>query len=241
MRKLALVPLLLCTILLSGCGVIDHYFLPPPEDTVQELFEYGNDYMREKNYVAAAKNFTRIKDDYPFSPYAIEAELSLGDAYFMEKDYGLAAESYRDFETMHPRHEAVPYVLYQLGLSLKLSYRSVDRAATDVEEALDFFTRLEQAYPDTEYAAKAREQIMECRKLLAQREIFFADVFWNMGNYQGAWSRFQYVVDNYGDVSEEAEYARKMGELAYKNFREGASEGVREEQVGSWKRMLKWL
>ena len=106
------------------------------------------------------------------SPYAVEAELSLADAYFLNKKYAEAAEAYRDFETLHPRHSAIPYVLYQLGMSLKSTYRSVDQASTEVAEALEYFQRLEQSYPGTEYAEKAHEQIAECRSLLAQREVY---------------------------------------------------------------------
>lgn len=242
MRKPVLLPLLLtCMLLLSGCGIIDRYFLPVADDTVQEVFEAGNDAMQSKDYVTAAKYYSRIKDDYPFSPYAVEAELSLGDAFFLDKEYAQAAEAYRDFETLHPRHEAIPYVLYQLGMSLELGYTSVDRATTEVEEALEYFTRLEQTYPDTEYAAKAKEQIAACRKLLAQREIYIGDVFWGMGNYQAAWTRYKHVVDTYPDVKDEAEYARKRGEIAYLRYREGSSENIREEREGSWKHLFRWL
>ena len=201
MRKSVFLPLLLvASLFLSGCGIIDRYFLPVPDDTVQEIFEAGNDAMQEKDYVAAAKYYSRIKDDYPFSPYAVEAELSLGDAYFLDKEYDRAAEAYRDFETLHPRHEAIPYVLYQLGMALQKGYISVDRPATQVEEALEYFHRLEQVYPDTEYAAKAEEQIAACRKLLAQREVYIADVYWSMSNYQAAWTRYENVVKNFPDV-----------------------------------------
>ncbi len=234
-------PLVLVCFLLSGCGLIDRFFLPPADDTVQELFESGVDAMNAKQYVRASEYFSRVKDDFPFSPYAVEAELALGDAYFLDNEYYSAAEAYRDFELLHPRHEAIPYVLYQLGLSLRLGYKSVDRAATDVVEALEYFKRLEESYPNTEYAAKATEEIVACRRLLAQRELFIGDVFWGMGNYEAATSRYMYVLENYGDLTEEADYARKQGAAAYLRYREGASEKSREEIVGTWKRFFRWL
>ena len=44
--------------LLSGCGgIIDRYFLPPADDTVQEKFEAGNDAMQEKKIQAGRKVF----------------------------------------------------------------------------------------------------------------------------------------------------------------------------------------
>lgn len=226
---------------LSGCGIIDYFYLPPPDDTVQELFESGNDAMRDKQYAQAAKFYSRIKDDYPFSAYAVDAELSLGDALFLDKKYLDAAEAYRDFEMLHPRHEAIPYVLYQTALSLRLSYTSVDKAATDVEEAIEYLQRLIHSYPNTEFAAKAPEEIQACRRMLALREVYFADVYWNMGNYQAAWSRYQYVTDNFADIEDAAEYSRQKGEVAYKRYRGKASEEVREEVEGTWKKLLQWL
>lgn len=241
MRKLLLIGMLTCSLFLSGCAFIDEFFLPAPQDTVQEVFEAGNDAMREKNYKQAATYFTRIKDEHPFSPYAIRAELALADAHFLDEEYWLAAESYRDFETLHPRNEAIPYVLYQLGMSLKKTYTSIDRSATEVKEAIEYFNRLQQEYPDTEYGRKAPEQIVECRKTLAQREIFIGNVFWGMKNYQAAYTRFQHVVQTYPDATEEAEYARTKGEAAYLKFRQNDAQSTREKQEGSWKDWFSWL
>ena len=78
----------------------------------------------------------RLKDNFPFSPYTVEAELALGDAYYLDERYPEAAESYKDFESMHPRHEAIPYVLYQVGMSDLKSFISVDRPTTAVQESL---------------------------------------------------------------------------------------------------------
>ena len=153
----------------------------------------------------------------------------------------MAAEAYRDFETLHPRHEAIPYVLYQLGMSLKNTYTSIDRSAAEVKEALEYFTRLQQEYPDTEHGMKAAEQIAACRKTLAQREIFIANVFWGMENYQAAYSRFQHVVQTYPDAKEEADYARTKGEAAYLKFRQWQAQAIREHQEGSWKDWFSWL
>ena len=241
MRKLLLMGMLLCSLALSGCAFIDEYFLPTADDTVQEVFEAGNDAMREKNYKQAATYFGRIKEEHPFSPYALRAELALADAHFLDEEYWMAAEAYRDFETLHPRHEAIPYVLYQLGVSLRKTYTSIDRSATEVKEAQEYFTRLQQEYPDTEYGRQAAEQIAACRKTLAQREIFIANVFWGMENYQAAHARFQHVVETYPDAKEEADYARTKGEAAYLKFRQNNSQAIREHQEGSWKDWFRWL
>ena len=115
---------------LSGCGIIDMIYLPPAEDTAQEIFEAGNDAMSEKNYVRAVELYNKLRDTYPFSPYTVDAELALADAYYLDEEYVLAAETYKDFESLHPRHDATPYVIYQTGMSLMKQFRSIDRATT---------------------------------------------------------------------------------------------------------------
>ena len=152
---------------LSGCGIIDMVYLPPPEDTAQEIFEAGNEAMSEKNYVRAAEFYIKLRDTFPFSPYTLEAELALADCYYLDKEYILAAEAYKDFESLHPRHEAVPYVLFQTGNALMNQFRSVDRATTILEEACEYFNRLIQTYPGSPYAAQAQENIALCRKRMA--------------------------------------------------------------------------
>ena len=109
--------LLLCMslTLATGCGIIDMIYLPPAEDTAQEIFEAGNDAMAEKNYVRAVELYNKLRDAYPFSPYTTDAELSLADAYYLDGEYVLAAESYKDFESLHPRHKAIEYVKAQFA------------------------------------------------------------------------------------------------------------------------------
>ena len=57
MRR-AIVPVFfLALFLLPGCAWIDNYFLPPAEDTAQELYEAGMDAMGEKEYEDAQGYF----------------------------------------------------------------------------------------------------------------------------------------------------------------------------------------
>jgi len=234
--------LIAALLLLTGCGrALDRVTNLTPTDTVQELFTAANDAMAAQRYARAAKLYQDIKDGYPFSPYTIEAELSLGDAYFLYRQYTRAAEAYKDFEMLHPRHEAMPYVLYQLGLSLRLGYVSVDRSSTPIEEALEYFNRLVRTFPYTEYAEKAREEIQACRRLLAMRDVYIADVYWSTGNYLSAWTRYMHVIQEYPDITDAAAYSFAKGEVAYHRYLGRASEGVREDLEGTWKNLLNWL
>lgn len=243
MRKSMLRSLVLALSLftLSGCGIIDMVYLPPPEDTAQEIFESGNEAMSEKNYVRAAELYIKLRDTFPFSPYTLEGELALADCYFLDKEYILAAESYKDFESMHPRHEAIPYVLYQTGMSLLGQFVSIDRATTEVQEAYDYFNRLQQTYPDTPYAKNATEKMAQCRKIMAEHELYIADVFWHMGKYGPAWRRYEFIAENYADVPDVTDHAREKAQAAHLYYREEQADVQRQQREGTWKNWFKWL
>lgn len=228
-------------LLASGCGIIDMFYLPPAEDTAQEIYEAANDAMSEKNYVRAVELYNKLKDTYPFSPYTIDAELSLGDAYFLDEEYDLSAESYKDFEALHPRNEAIPYVLYQTGMSLLKQFQSIDRATTELQEAYDYFDRLRQMYPSSPYTKSAEEHMQVCRKLMAEHELYIADVYWNMGKYGPAWRRYVYVADNFKDVPEVAEHAQEKSVAAFHKYRAEEAEQIRRNREGSWRKWFNWL
>lgn len=232
---------LLMTLLLCGCGIIDMLYLPPAEDTAQEIYEAGNDAMSNKNYVRAVELYNKLRDTYPFSPYTIDAELSLGDAYFLDEEYDQATETYKDFEALHPRNEAIPYVLYQTGMSLMKQFRSIDRATTELDEAYEYFNRLVQTYPDSPYTKSAEENMYECRKLMAEHELYIADVFWQMGEYGPAWRRYVYVEEHFPEITDIAEHAREKSISAYHQYRTEQADQTRQKREGSWRDWFKWL
>lgn len=229
------------TVALSGCGIIDYIYLPPPEDTAQELFEAGNDAMREKNYVSAAEYYAKLKDNFPFSPYAVEAELSLADCYFLDEEWLEAAEAYKEFEAMHPRHEAIPYVLFNIGMSSFNAYPSIDRPTTLVEEAYSYFSRLRESYPGTEYSAAATEYMEKCRRLMAEHELYIADFYFRMEKYGAALLRYKNIIRLYPDVQDIHEHAIEKSKAAFIKDRERQAESTREKREGTWKDWFDWL
>lgn len=234
--------LVLLVAALSGCGLIDYYFMPPPEDTAQELYEAGTTAMQDKQYTAAAAAFTKLKDRYPFSPYTVKAEIGQGDAYFLAEKYGLAVDAYKEFEILHPRHEDTPYVLFQIGLSNYNLFRSVDLRQENIAEAIEYFNRVIDAYPKTEFATNAQEYIQKSRRILCEHEVFIADFFWRTEKYGPAWNRYKFVVENFADVPDLQDYARQRAQYSYFEYQKSLSEKERVDLHGGWLEWVKkWL
>jgi outer membrane protein assembly factor BamD len=241
LRTLFFLPCLILTFFLSGCGIIDYYFLAPPEDTAQELAQAGFEAMESKEYRQAITYFTKLKDRYPFSPYTSAAELALGDAYFLSEQYEAAAQTYLEFESLHPGHESIPYVLFQVGMSYLKQFRSIDRPTDNLQLALQYFTRVQQSYPQSPQAGDAEQFILQTRRHMAEHELYVADFYWRRGKYGPAWSRYQTVAREFADIPEIAEYANRQSDFAYYRFQKQQSREDREKREGSWKRLLDWL
>jgi outer membrane protein assembly factor BamD len=182
--------------LLSGCS----WFQTKDEKSVEELVEEGMNAFESGKYRKSIESFEKLKDWYPFSKYAILAELKIADSFYNLNEYGEAVFAYEEFENLHPRNEAVPYVIFQTGNCYFEQMDTVDRDQAVVQKALDIYKRLIRQYPDDVYAVKAQKNVRECEKSLAGHELYVGIFYYKSRHYKPALSRFKAVLSNYPDV-----------------------------------------
>ena len=180
----------------SGCA----WFQTEEEKTAQELITDGMDQYNDKDYKDAIESFEKLKDWYPFSQYAILAELKIGDAHYHLKEYEDAIAAYEDFESLHPRNEAIPYVIYQTGLCYFERIDTVDRDQSTAQKALETFERLRKQFPNDPYSIKAEQNIKKCQKSLSGHDLYVGLFYYKSKHYKAALERFKNVLTNYPDV-----------------------------------------
>ncbi|MFO8031849.1 MAG: outer membrane protein assembly factor BamD [Desulfohalobiaceae bacterium] len=232
---------LLAVLLLGGCGTVRDFFWGPEPENAQEMLQVGEEAFQEEDYKEAIKQFRRIKERYPFSPEAVQAELRLADSYFEDSQYEAAKQAYKEFESLHPGHKQLPYVLYRIGLANLRQFKSIDLPQDKVQEARQYFNRVLQSYPGSEYAEKAQEKKEQSQRYLAQHGIFVADFYWRTGRYQAAWKRYQMVARDFPEQEEILDYASKRSKLAYYRHMQEQAEEKRIQDQGSWKEWFDWL
>ncbi len=180
---------------------------PPPsliqkEKTPEELFKEGIRDMRDAFYEGAIEVFQKIKDRYPYSKYAVLAELKLADALYLKGNYDEAYEVYDEFEKLHPLNPNIPYVIYQKGMCHFKRVSTVDRDQYHARKAKEEFERLIRRFPSSEYARIARWRLRKCYANLAKHEIYVARFYLKMKKYRAALNRFRYAIENYPDVGQ---------------------------------------
>jgi outer membrane protein assembly factor BamD len=179
---------------------------------VEELVSEGSAAFMDKDYETALKAYTNLKDWYPFSKYAILAELKIADSHFYLEEYDEAIMAYEEFEKMHPKNEAVPYIIYQIGLSWFKQLGTVDRDHTPALNSLAQFERLQSQFPQSEYASKAKEYIEKCTAGIAGHELYVANFYMKTKKYAAALKRYEDIAATYPDSKEGREALAKIPE-----------------------------
>jgi len=186
----------LLTVQLFGCA----WFEPKEEKTAQDLAHEGMAAYKDSDYRKAIELFEKVRDWYPFSQYAILAELKLGDAHYHLREYDAAISAYEGFESLHPKNEAVPYVVYQIGRCYLDRLQVIDRDQTIARQAVQTFERLIRSHPKSPFAKKAREHIRICNRNLAEHEFYVGRFYYRTKHYKAALERFKTVLRSYPDL-----------------------------------------
>ena len=200
------IPIICLVVLLvaTGCSTLKDQFnkIFGIDDSVgaQELAWEGMDAYESGKYDKAIEKFQKLKDYYPFSKYAILAELKIADAHYQREEYEEAAFAYENFEQLHPRNEAIPYVIYQIGRCYYDKIDSPDRDQTSAQKALETFQRLVKQFPGDQYSTRVAEHIKTAQKSLAGHAYVVGVFYYNTKHYQAALNRFMSIISDYPDV-----------------------------------------
>jgi len=200
------IPIICLVVLLvaTGCSTLKDQFnkIFGIDDSVgaQELAWEGMDAYESGKYDKAIEKFQKLKDYYPFSKYAILAELKIADAHYQREEYEEAAFAYENFEQLHPRNEAIPYVIYQIGRCYYDKIDSPDRDQTSAQKALETFQRLVKQFPGDQYSTRVAEHIKTAQKSLAGHAYVVGVFYYNTKHYKAALNRFMSIISDYPDV-----------------------------------------
>ena len=175
---------------LAGCATRK----PPSGENyyVQATEEYNQHF-----YEPAISDYQKLIDQYPFSPYAEEAELNIGLAYYKMHNYAEAIGSFNDFLRMQPTSKHIDVASYYLAMSHFDQMGRPDQDQTHTQLALEQFQTIERRFPESDFAELASEQIAICREMLARHNFLVGDFYYSRANYKAAESRMAETVALY--------------------------------------------
>lgn len=204
----AVILLLVSLILLQSCvkkNAIENL-------TPAEAFEQAETLFKKGKFLEAEEIYKQIKDFFPYSSYAIKAELRLGDLYYKQKNYDLAVQQYSSFRELHPSHESIPYVTFKIGMCYYQQILSPDRDQYYTRMAIREFSNLISLYPHSKYASAAKDRIARCLDRLAEHEFIVGKYYFRKKKYKAALERFKAALRGYPSMKLEWKIVRYIRE-----------------------------
>jgi outer membrane protein assembly factor BamD len=212
-RPLSLLFCLAVPLLISGCGDSDKDKPAGPAQPVEVLYNNGLDAMNTRRFSSAGDQFNTLEQNYPFSTWAVNAQIMQGYSLYLQNKYGDAIATLDRFIQLHPAHREIAYIYYLRALCYYEQIADIQRDQKGTEQAMAALQEVVTRFPNSPYANDARLKIDLCRDHLAGKEMEIGRYYQAQHLYQAAIGRFQRVVDDYQTTAHVPEALERIVEV----------------------------
>lgn len=127
-----------------------------------------------------------ITDNAPYSRLAPLAQFNTGQAYTIQGDYKKAIAAYQNVVDKYPSDPIAADALYQIAFSYYEISRSGSYDRASVQRAQESFEDFLAAYPNSEKAAQAKEDIVKLSTAQTGGSLKIADYYYEQKQFRAA-------------------------------------------------------
>jgi outer membrane protein assembly factor BamD len=207
------------------------------QETAKQNFDAGEKSLEEHRNNEAIKFFEHVKAKYPYSKYAVLAELKIADAHFAREKWLEAADAYRIFVRFHPRHEQVAYASFrgavayyrEIDEDIPLLPKSREKDQSATRDAIRAFDDYLQRFPNDEHAVEAKEMRLKARTKLADSDLYAAEFYAQREKWKGAIGRYNRIATEFSDTELAPAALLTAGDMAREKLADtGTARGLYE-------------
>ncbi len=207
------VAVLLALPLLSACSSDSDKPAEVPVASVEELYNNGVDALNARRFSTADDQFNLIQQNYPYSSWAVSAQLMTGYSLYLQNKYTDAIGTLNRFIQLHPAHRDIAYAYYLRALCYYEQIADIQRDQKGTQEAMAALQDVVNRFPDTSYARDAKLKVDLCFDHLAGKEMEIGRYYQKQHLYEAAIGRFQRVVDDYQTTNHVPEALHRLTEI----------------------------
>ncbi|MER2494458.1 outer membrane protein assembly factor BamD [Catenovulum sediminis] len=225
--KRTLIATSLALSVLAGCSNTPDEVVVAEQNAVEAQYLEAKDLLVQGNYVRASEILSALDASFPFGPYSHQIQLDLIYSYYKTDNTSQALASIDRFIKLNPTHTDIDYVHYMRGLTnMKAAKNSLqemvgidrfDRDITEHREAFNDFNTIVTQYPQSKYAADAKQRMVFVKDFIAKSELAVAEYYMRRGAYVASANRAKYVLENLGDT-QQVENALEMMLESYRQL-----------------------
>ena len=207
----------------TGCGK----FFKKDKDSVEgmpveEIYEKAHGSMVKGNWDRAEITFRQLIAQYPYGPYTEQALMETAYAQFKAGKMDDTVSTIDRFIRTYPTQRNVPYMYYLRGLAnsgrdtvfLQKVWK-LDASRRDLATPLqgyNDFSKLAENYPNSRYAADARQRMIALRNLFARHELDTALYYLRRDAWVSAAARAKYLLETYPQSEYQNDAVAVLGE-----------------------------
>jgi outer membrane protein assembly factor BamD len=175
-------------------------------------YQTARQQIASSNFSAAAQTLTQLSTRFPFGPLAHQVQMDLIYVHYKTADIDKALAAIDRFTRLNPNHPDLDYVLYMRGLvNQRADYNGVqefvgidraDRDPSKATEAFNDYAELIRRFPDSKYAADARQRMLGIKGRLARHELTVANYYIKREAWLAAANRGKYILEYFHDMPE---------------------------------------
>ncbi|MGS1080339.1 outer membrane protein assembly factor BamD [Pseudoxanthomonas beigongshangi] len=206
----------------TGCGMFKRKKGPVEAQPVEQMFETGHQAMMSGNWERAQTNFRALVAQYPYGPYTEQALMESAYAQYKAGKLDDAVSSIDKFLRTYPTHRNVPYMYYLRGLSnstrdavfLQRVWK-LDASRRDLStpmQGYNDFSIVAERYPNSRYAADARQRMVYLRNQFARHEMDTALYYIRRDAWVSAATRARYLLETYPQSEYQNDAVAVLGE-----------------------------
>ena len=201
--------------LLAGCSSSkdQNADASKPVGSVEDLYNNGIDAMNAQRFDTANDQFNLVEQNYPYSTWAVNAQLMQGYTQYLQNHYTDAIGTLDRFIQLHPAHREIAYAYYLRALCYYEQIADIQRDQRGTQLAMNALQEVVNRFPDSAYARDARLKIDLCNDHLAGKEMEIGRWYESQHLYEAAIGRFQRVVDDFQTTNHVPEALHRLTEI----------------------------
>ena len=183
----------------------------PPD----QIYNDGLGRLSNSDYPNAAKKFSQIDRQYPYTDMARKGLLMAAFTQYQGHQYDDAVSSAKRYIEQNPKSQDAAYAQYLMAMSYYNQITDVSRDQERTEKAAGALQTLIQNYPTSEYVPDARYKLQVTMDNLAAHEMYIGRYYLEKRQYSAAINRFRTVVGRYQTTRQVEEALERLTEAYF--------------------------
>lgn len=176
----------------SGCSSDEKTTAQAAQTEAEKLYKQSEEHIDDKRYILAIDKLNTIKNQHPFSKYAVLAQLKLADVYFLQENYSEAISAYQAFRDLHPKHEKIEYVIFQLAdAHFRNLPDTIDRDLMDATRAIQLSEELVASFPQSGLRTRALDIRDKAQNKLLEKEDYIGNFYFVRDHWEPSIRRYE--------------------------------------------------